>query len=432
MMRVAWFALALAWVWSEACGVAGHSAPGGRFSPQPLCAGETRAPWCDAVPDETWRRLIVVGDVHGDYGRMARVLREAGLVEVDPKSGQIGWVTALAPGTPQTDVVFAGDYVDWRGEPLEMGPTGQAIGNEGAVLVLRALRGLMQSASGGAGSGVGSKGLFGLGGARVSANPMPAGVTLTALAGNHDLMMLDAAELVVGDGEVGLDIITAEELARLTGPSTPKAEWAKVVKSLGATGQLRMRKFYNWWTQGGLQTTSGFGGMKAWAEEMKYAEGSLGEWMRGTLLLGVRVGDTHVSHTLADNARLWAPVETWASGASGAPAYCAARNDYTWGRGLWTSSASGSNASGSTSFAEADVALALRNLNATRIIVGHTQKSKRQRPSAYWDGRIINVDQHGIPGSPPFVDLVAPPADRPPAQHLVTHGALLHKACAIE
>ena len=388
-----------------------------RFTPQPQCDG------CDeAVPDDSWRRLIVVGDLHGDYGRMVRLLREAGLVEVDASSGQVGWVQHLEADVPPTDVVFVGDYVDWRREALEMGPNGEAVGNTGSMLVLRALRALVSPAD--AASGVSSGSLFGS--SRRLATSLPTGVTVTFLAGNHDLMMLDAAELVVGEGEAGSDVMAAAELARLAVPSTTKAVWAQAMEGLGPTGQMRLHKFYHWWTQGGAQTAEGFGGIEAWAVEMRRSEGSLGDWLRSSLALGVRVGDTHISHTLADDSSLWSPVEVWGSGADGASTYCALRTDYTWGRGLWNQPESGV---GAEILTDDKLVEALGSLNATRMIVGHTQKSTRNRPWAYREGRIINVDQHGISGSAAFSDLIAPPAHRPAEQHIITHGALPYAMC---
>ena len=60
------------------------------------------------------RKLIAVGDLHGDYFRLIRILKEENVIIVKDKDN-FEW----NPEANSVDVVTLGDYCDWRGEPLE-------------------------------------------------------------------------------------------------------------------------------------------------------------------------------------------------------------------------------------------------------------------------------------------------------------------------
>jgi hypothetical protein len=57
------------------------------------------------------RTLVAIGDLHGDYYRLVRLMRESDLL----LPGTYAW----NPQQNQVDLILIGDYVDWRNEPLE-------------------------------------------------------------------------------------------------------------------------------------------------------------------------------------------------------------------------------------------------------------------------------------------------------------------------
>ena len=56
--------------------------------------------------DQVTRTLVAIGDLHGDYFRMLRLLRENDLI--------LPGTTVWNPDKKRVDLVLIGDYVDWR------------------------------------------------------------------------------------------------------------------------------------------------------------------------------------------------------------------------------------------------------------------------------------------------------------------------------
>ena len=71
------------------------------------------------------RLLVAIGDLHGDYYRLERLLRENDLI--------LPGTSAWNPQASQVDLILIGDYVDWRNEPLE-GPQSEWV--QGAKRIL--------------------------------------------------------------------------------------------------------------------------------------------------------------------------------------------------------------------------------------------------------------------------------------------------------
>ena len=312
------------------------------------------------------RILLAVGDLHGDYYRLLRHLRELELLI----PGTMAW----NPERNNVDLVLIGDYTDWRGEPIEeLQEETPEESSTGGYRILSLILHLDRELA-----------LLRKVKPEFDSHFYP-------LIGNHDDMMLHSAEV--------FDFVSVEDLQELLPKARNYNTWKRQLTDHGMDNSQveHMFSFLNWYVQGGEITINGFGGMQAWKEAMK---GEIGQFMRERLYLAVVVNDRLFSHSLPDQSKYWRPLEEIA--ALPQAEYDAARECFTWGRKVWGYDyQSGVRTS---PFTPKELASLLGNIGGSSAVVGHTPLSHTTEHVVAYDGQVINIDVHGNPGGKAFVE----------------------------
>lgn len=316
------------------------------------------------------RKLLAIGDLHGDYFRLLRHLRENDLLLPD--------TLAWNPEADRVDLVLMGDYVDWRGEPLE-DPLDQSPGDPeaGPRRILELIMHL-------------EKELVDLRAAEEDFDS-----SLYALLGNHDEMMLEAVGV--------FDFLPVEQLQDLLARARNFAAIKRHLADHGLNSEQieRVMRFLNWYVQGGEATANGFGGLPAWKEAM---EGELGRFLRARLRLGVVVDHRLFAHTIPDQRKFWRPIEEIV--ALPDAEFRAARESFLWSRKIWGFDYyTGMRTS---PFSEKEMEELLSRMMVRGAVVGHTPLSRGPDPVVAYGGRIVNLDVHGTPGSYALIEEYVP------------------------
>ncbi|MBI2252393.1 MAG: metallophosphoesterase, partial [Armatimonadetes bacterium] len=213
------------------------------------------------------RKIIAIGDLHGDYHRLARILKENNILMENNWNPQADYL----------DLILIGDYVDWRGEPLE-GDRETWIKGPKAILDLiknlsESLKNLKKENN-------------------LKSNFYP-------LLGNHDQMMLDA-----------LNIFNFLDLEEVNFIALNSWQFYKIKKYLlerkiNQAGEETVLNFLNWFYQGGEVTLKSFGGLEIWRKELA---GYLGSFLKNDLNLFVKVNQKFFSHSIPDDKKYWKPL----------------------------------------------------------------------------------------------------------------------------
>lgn len=325
--------------------------------------------------DSRERTLMAVGDLHGDYFRLLRYLRENDFL----LPGTLAW----NPAKDRVDLIFIGDYTDWRGEPLEA-PFEQSSYNalEGPRKIIELLVSLRADM------------------ARLRRTNPDFDSRFYPLLGNHDLMMIQAAKITkfMSTETIKETLITSRAYMLLRGQLMAKGlSSAQVEEAMG---------FLNWWVQGGEGTVEGFGGLNKWARLMN--EGA-GDFLEDNLYLGVVVNDRLFAHSVPDSPAYWKPMQELAELSESD--YVAARENFIWGRKVWGYDyQSGTR---TAQFTEEEMRRLLGGFNCSSCVIGHTPLSRDTDHVRAYDERVINIDVHGSPGSKAFIETYIPNADHP-------------------
>jgi hypothetical protein len=307
------------------------------------------------------RRVIAVGDLHGDYERLLRIMDEQELL-IDGT-----WV--WNPEANKVDLVLIGDYVDWRGEPLE----GDAnCWKEGPKKILHLIYYLANKLP------------------KMREKDPEFDSYIFPILGNHDQMMMDALSVFEF-----LDFEQINKIIRFKNNYTPLKKYLNEIR-LDHEQNEKVMKFLNWYYQGGEATVEGFGGLDIWKQEM---ESELGEFLRRKLMLGVIVNKKLYSHSLPDRREYWKPIDEIMLMPESE--FIKAREAFIWGRRIWGIDAYTNMKTMQPDLEEIDEMLTKMDVHAA--VVGHTPALRRE-PVLNFEGRIINIDLHGIPGSSAFVE----------------------------
>ncbi len=317
------------------------------------------------------RRLVVIGDLHGDYFRLVRILEETGLLEGSNTSNpyELSWNENVEP----TDIVLLGDYIDWRGEPLEGPPEEWKYGSSRILLLLKNLK----------------------------SRPATR-VRLFTLMGNHEDMMLRSlrAYMVLKEelGEEGLSEFLEEALG-----NTYRAIYSLSRMGLSETSINLFMEFLNWYLQGGQKTIDSFGGFEEWI--YYFTAGELAHMLDDLILL-LKMGSRLFVHTLPDDLELLRKALTQGLKVLKPSERERLREQLLWSRGIW-----GIDAFRNTRYeppSQDYLKEVLRDIGVEVVILGHTPLRRgflrdNRKPIVVFDGMIVNTDLHGIPYSDPYI-----------------------------
>lgn len=310
-------------------------------------------------------KIVAIGDLHGDYYRLLRILHEQeifipGKLEWNPKAN--------------IDLVLLGDYVDWRGEPMEGAP------EEWPTNIKRLLELIMFICD-----------------ETERLNKELPGFTgrIHTLMGNHDRMMLDSFKILSR-----LSPFIGKMLLKRSG-SGQVSFLAKLFNTLtGHEDMEDLLRVMNWYEQGGEMTINAYGGMQQWMDAMN---GKLGSFISERLQIGTLLYKRLFVHSIPDNPDHWIPLHEL----SKLPqlTYESVIEGFTWGRRLWgVNIITGGKI---LPFTQEEIEEFLKRMNAEKVFVGHTP-FYRTGPFFAYKGKVVDLDTHGVPDSAPYVEEMLP------------------------
>jgi len=310
------------------------------------------------------RKSIAVGDLHGDYGRLIRILYENELL--------IEGTWAWDADAKNVDLILIGDYVDWRGEPLEGDPSRWKEGPKKTLHLIYYLFHKLKELR----ERWGESDEF-------DSHIYP-------ILGNHDQMMLDA--------QMVFEFMDFEQIKQVISFKQNYAPLKKFLNELKLDYEQidKVMKFLNWYYQGGDATIGGFGEIEDWKNEM---DGQLGDFLKNNLLLGCIVNKRLYSHSLPDRREFWKPVEDLMKLPENEQKR--AKEAFIWGRRVW-----GIDAYTNMKTPQPEITVIeemLSGMGVEGAVIGHTPMLRKDPLIAY-EGKIINIDLHGIPGSGGFIE----------------------------
>jgi hypothetical protein len=124
------------------------------------------------------------------------------------------------------------------------------------------------------------------------------------------------------------------------------------------------------------------------------------------LRLGVVVNKRLYAHSMPDIVEFWRPIEEIAE--MSVEQREKVKEAYIWGRKLWGFDyVSGTR---TRPFTQKEVEEFLEKVHVQGLVVGHTPMSC---PDPYYafEGKVINIDLHGVPGSKAFIEFYDPAED---------------------
>ncbi|MCE7871697.1 hypothetical protein DYH09_15140 [bacterium CPR1] len=324
--------------------------------------------------DQRTRTVVAIGDLHGDYFRLRRLLIENDILLPD--------TDAWNPEADRVDLILIGDYVDWRKETLE-GPREEWVA--GARRILELLFSLHNDVE------------------RLHASDPGFDSRVYALLGNHDDMMLEAHRV--------FKFLEYEQMESFLSSVGSQAHVKRAIHEMGLSpaNVERLLKFLNWYVQGGEATIDGFEGLNHWKSAM---DGDLGDFLRDHLRLGVVVNQRLYAHTAPDHREFWRPLEEIVDLPESA--YRQAKEAFLWSRRVWGYDYY--TGTRTAPFTDEELDEMLRGIGVTGLVVGHTPLTREGRPVVAYDGRVVNIDLHGFPDSAALVEEYVPaePGNRAP------------------
>ena len=326
-----------------------------------------------ANPTETekeTRLLVAIGDLHGDYFRLERLLRENELV----MPGTMAW----NPEATQVDLILIGDYVDWRNEPLE-GPQAEWV--QGAKRILDTLFALHHQ----------------LETLRDQNDEFDS--HLYTVLGNHDEMMIEAHSV--------FSFLEMDQLEEFLGAVGQNRHVRHAISGLGLEqNQIeRLLKFLNWYVQGGQATVEGYGDLETWKTAM---DTEMGDYLRQYLRLGVKVNGRLFAHTAPDPRHFWLPIDEIMSLPQ--DQYKLAKESFLWSRKIWGYDYG--TGSRTVPFTPEEMDEMLSGMGVKGVVVGHTPLPHDGKPVVAYEGRVINIDLHAFPGSEAFIERYVPETEK--------------------
>jgi len=314
----------------------------------------------EPLPQTLKRKVVAIGDLHGDFFRLIRILKEEDVIKIN-KDDVFEW----NPDAKNVDVITLGDYCDWRGEPLE-GPITEWI--YGAKRILDLLISLQEDID------------------SLKEGDPDFKSNLFCIVGNHDQMLLEGYDAYNFFSDEEIDFI----LSNSSFPNMLVQEFSSQREKVEM-----ILKFLNWYQQGGEKTIASYGSKEAWEE---YMEKSHKKFFL-SLIVGIVVNNTLFSHSLPDSNQYWKPLDEILS--LNDEERQEAVMEFTWGRRIWGYDVFSGQPVLPLTFQQVETMLS--QMKVERSVVGHTPM-RSLVPVIAFNGRIINLDLHGIPGSKTFVE----------------------------
>lgn len=308
------------------------------------------------------RKVVAIGDLHGDYYRILRILEEQQILI----PGTLVW----DPFSDNVDLVFIGDYIDWRGELLE---GDQREWKMGSYKVLWLIKFLFETVE------------------KLSKKNKSFTSRVYMLMGNHDDMMFESLSI--------FDIIGEDDVREIVDNPTGYAVVAQKYMDDPDSGKIMdaIMRFLNWFVQGGKETVASFGGLDAWRNSLN---GDMGKFLKEHLMLGVVINGRLYSHSVPDKKEFWVPIQN--AGKMQCGVKHRMKEAFLWGRKVWGFDFSTGQRTKPHTSAEIDEMLRMMKIKG--FVVGHTPVRK-DYPVMSYEGRIVNIDLHGVPGSQPYVEI---------------------------
>lgn len=341
-------------------------------APEAAAPATEPGPTAPTQPDEgsagdgQMRTLVAIGDLHGDFHRLVRLLRESNLL----LPGTYAW----NPEQTHVDLIMIGDYVDWRNEPLEGPREDWPLGSRRILEMLFSLHKELD---------------------RLREHDSKFHSRVYSILGNHDEMMLEAHQL--------FSFLEMEDLENFLASVGHSVQVKQAIQSLGlGPGQVeKVLKFLNWYVQGGQATIEGYEGIRQWKEAM---DGEMGDFLRQYLRLGVVVNNRLFAHTVPDYREFWKPIEEIVSLPEAS--YKRAKEAFLWSRKVWGYDyCTGSR---TVPFTSEEIDEMLNGMTVEGMVVGHTPLPHDGKPVIAHGGRVINIDLHAFPGSEALIQTYVP------------------------
>lgn len=312
------------------------------------------------------RKVVAIGDLHGDYYRLVRILEEQQIL--------IPGTTVWNPLSDNVDLVLMGDYVDWRSEELEGDPDKWFLGSYKVLWLMKVLFDNVE---------------------RLKVLYPEFDSKVNYIMGNHDDMMMDAANI--------FDVLSSEDIEYIVENPMDYATIAQRYAEEGIDFQSvgeHILKFLNWFMQGGDNTIMSFGGLYAWKNAM---DGDMGNFLRKNLRLGVVINGRLYAHSIPDKKEFWIPFENIGEVVCGVKHKL--KDAFLWGRKVWGYDYS--TGMRTKPFTPEELEEMLRKIGIRGFVVGHTPM-RQLAPLIAYEGKVVNVDLHGVPGSQPYVEIYYP------------------------
>lgn len=317
------------------------------------------------------RKVVAIGDLHGDYYRILRILEEQQILI----PGTLVW----DPYSDNVDLVFIGDYVDWRGEFLEgisdndMELAKEKSSPKGSYRVLWLIRFLFATVE------------------KLRRKNRGFASRIFMLMGNHDDMMMESLDIfkILKEDEIEDIINDTSNCYAVAQKYSDDPNSSKIIESV--------MRFVNWVVQGGKETILSFGGLSEWRKSL---EGDMGEFLNSHLKLGVVINNRLYSHSIPDKKEFWIPI------ANAGKIRCGEKHKlkeaFLWGRKVWGYDYT--TGQRTKPFSPSQLNEMLRMMKVKGVVVGHTPV-RQVYPQLSYEGLVVNIDVHGVPGSQPYVEI---------------------------
>lgn len=304
------------------------------------------------------RKIVAIGDLHGDYYRLVRLLEKENAIISENELWK--W----NPNVKNLDLILLGDYCDWRGEPLE-GPLEEWI--YGGARIIEFLLTIKKEL------------------AQLKATDSQFSSNIFTLIGNHDSMLIEGYEIYRR--------FTTEEINFIfDSMKFPN----KIIQKFSSKNEKLedALKFLNWLQQGGERTISSYGAPYQWVARMEESHYKFFK----ELTLGIIINSTLFAHSLPDSKKYWLPLDEIEKLPE--EKYNEALQEFMWGRKVWGYDVFSGKPT--IPFTYEEIEELLRILKVKRAVIGHTPM-RSIKPIVAYNGKIINLDLHGIPGSSSWV-----------------------------